>query len=201
MDVLTAFALCAWFSSFASPLIAVAVWIGGISVAALTTVTGWRLRYRAEPVFAAITALRSDLARVTKERNEANGVFEELKAKRLRRRASFTEDGSRLQKREGALRADEEARLREIDARLQDGLHKITNRMRSAAADEGAEKRKLVETVGGGFPNCRARYLPCLIKSVRNWPVSTQTLVPASIRLRLSSSRLPPAAMENFGPL
>lgn len=146
---LTTFAPCVWFSLVVAPLLAVAVWIGGIAIASLITVAGWRLRYRAEPVFAVITALRSDLARVTKERDVANREFEDLKAKRLRRRATFTEDGSSLQKREAALEADEEKRLREIDTRLQDSLQQITNRMRTAAADEGAEKRKLAETTGG----------------------------------------------------
>ncbi len=86
---------------------------------------------------------------MTDERDEANRIFAELKAKRLRRRASFNEDGARLQKREGALQADEQKRSGEIDATLQAALQQITNRMRSTAADEGTEKRKLVETVGG----------------------------------------------------
>ena len=146
---LTAFAACAWFSFFVVPLLAVATWIGGIGVAMLITIGGWRLRYRAEPVHAAIAELRADLPKVTKERDRANGVFEDLKSKRIRRRASFTQDGARLQQREDALQSDKQNRLREIDARLQDGLQQVTNRKRSAAVDEGTEKRKLAETIGG----------------------------------------------------
>jgi|SRR5579871_112704 len=146
---LPALALCAWFSFVVVPLLAVAVWIGGIGVATLITLAGWSLRYRSEPAFAVIKVLRSVLAKTKKEQDEANQIFEELKAKRLRRRASFNEDGSRLQKRELALQSDEQKRLREIDARLQGALLQITNRMRSIATDEGTEKRKLAETVGG----------------------------------------------------
>lgn len=148
---LTAFALCAWFSLLVVSLLSVAVWIGGISIASLVTVGAWRLRYRAEPVTAALVALRANLANATSERDEANRFFEELKEKRLCRRASFTADGNRLQKRESALQSEEGNRLREIDSRLRDGLQQITNRMRSAAAEEGTEKRKLAETVGAEF--------------------------------------------------
>ena len=147
--LLTAFALCAWFSSFNAWLLAVAVWIGGVGTASLVTVGICRIRYRAEPVSATIRGLRSDLTRVTHERDEAKRVFEELKAKRLRRRATFTEDGSRLQKRELGLQADEKKQLSDIDASLQNALQQISNRMRTAAAEEGTEKRKLAESVGG----------------------------------------------------
>jgi hypothetical protein len=146
---LTAFAVCTWFSFVGAPLLVAAVWVGGIIVASIITAAVWRLRYRREPVYAAIAALRSELAKVTDERDVANRVFTELKEKRLRRRTSFNDDGSRLQKRESGLQADEQKRLGEIDAALQGALQQITNRMRSAATDEGTEKRKLAETVGG----------------------------------------------------
>ncbi|HTR35022.1 MAG TPA: hypothetical protein VMH80_03920 [Bryobacteraceae bacterium] len=147
--LLTAWTLCAWFSLFHAALLASVIWATGTAAASLATVAIWRLRYRAEPVYRTITALRSDLSTETKARGDANGAFEELKSKRLRRRATFTEDGSRLQKREEGLQADEAKRLREIDASLQNGLQQITNRMRTAATDEGAEKRKLAESLGG----------------------------------------------------
>ncbi len=147
--ILPAFAVCAWVSFLVAPLLVVAAWIGGIGVAMLITITVWRLRYGGERVCATIAAFRADLMKMTKERDEANSIFEDVKSNRLRRRASFTQDGARLQQREGALQSDEQNRFREIDARLQDRLQQITNRMRSAAAEEGAEKRKLAETVGG----------------------------------------------------
>jgi hypothetical protein len=146
---LIALAVCARFSFLVAPLLAVVAWIGGIGVATLITLGVWRLRYRMEPVYSAIAALRADLTKVTRERDDVNATFENLKSKRLRRRTSFTQDGARLQQRESALQSDEQNRLREIDAGLQDGLQQITIRMRSASADEGAEKRKLAETVGG----------------------------------------------------
>jgi hypothetical protein len=48
-----------------------------------------------------------------------------------------------------ALQADEEKRLREIDAVLQTVLEQATGRRRMATMEEGAEKRQLAETVGG----------------------------------------------------
>jgi len=147
--LLTVLVLCTWFSFLHAALLAVVVWIGGISAASLVTLAIWRIRYRAEPIFATLKGLRSDLTRVTKERDGAKRDFEELKGQRLRRRTTFTEDGSRLQKREVGLQADEEKQLRDIDAALQNGLQQITSRMRTAAAEEGTEKRKLAESVGG----------------------------------------------------
>ena len=145
----TAGALCAWLAHGAALPIAIIAWLGGISAATLLTIASWLVRYRSEPLFPAVHALQSELASATKDREAANHVFEELKAKRLRRRASFTEDGTRLTKRELALQADEEKRLRDIDAVLQTALEQATGRRRTATAEEGAEKRKLAETIGG----------------------------------------------------
>jgi hypothetical protein len=92
LALLLAFALCTWFSLTSSLLLAIALWIGGIAAASLVTVAAWRIRYRMEPVFATIAAVRTDLAAVTTELDEAKRGFEDLKAKRVvycRRIASF----------------------------------------------------------------------------------------------------------------
>jgi hypothetical protein len=142
-------ALCAWLSHGAALPLALVAWLGGISGAALITAACWLIRYRAESIFPAVHALRSELARATKDREDANRIFGELKAKRLQRRASFTQDGARLAKRELALQADEERRLRDVDAVLQTALEQATGRRRTASTGEGAEKRILAEAVGG----------------------------------------------------
>jgi hypothetical protein len=145
----TAGALCAWLSHGTPLPIAIFAWLGGISGATLITIGCWLIRYRAESVFPAVQALRSEPARAAKDREAANQAVEELKAKRLRRRASFTEDGTRLTKRELAVQADEEKRLRDIDAILRTALEQATGHSQTATTEEGAEKRKLAETVGG----------------------------------------------------
>jgi hypothetical protein len=146
---LAVFGLCAGLSSARGPAVEIAIWIAGGGASCGVILACWRIRYRYEPVFGTILSARSDLSRLSKEGDAATQGLAELKGARLRGRDSYAAAGSRLQERQSALQADESKRLGEIDAALQAALQPIHSRLRATTAEEGAEKRKLLETIGG----------------------------------------------------
>ncbi|MBM4045843.1 MAG: hypothetical protein FJ279_12065 [Planctomycetes bacterium] len=141
--------LCYWLTPGRAASEVAVLWLASLFSAGCLNVAIWRIRYGREPVCAKIRTIRAQFAEAARRAEAARISVENLRTRWQRRNDTYSAERSKLRSQQSALQADEAQEVNLIEASRQARLQQITAKRRSLTAEEGSEKRKLADTVGG----------------------------------------------------